>query len=192
MESWRPRRKQSRPCGEARLVVHQMGELWVPLKPLVSSSSPTSVHSLPTTSVAIWCNQDPCGIICAVVTWSLIAYASYVNTVSGEPLPFLRPSPLSPTPDSLPPSPQRTENTDRGLVGVVPSRRLELLGLRHYSGSGRLFPRSRYDGPPLNFALASPFPFPQPGNRAPGLGLIGLQVSSEPDGDEPSYVPYAA
>jgi hypothetical protein len=33
-------------------------------------------------SVATWCNQDPCGMICAMVTWGLILYAAYVNTVS--------------------------------------------------------------------------------------------------------------
>jgi hypothetical protein len=28
-----------------------------------------------------WCNQDPCGVICATITWLLILYAQYTITV---------------------------------------------------------------------------------------------------------------
>ncbi|CAM9812270.1 unnamed protein product, partial [Ectocarpus sp. 4 AP-2014] len=30
---------------------------------------------------AIWCNLDPCGLICAVITYGLVAYAQYAVTV---------------------------------------------------------------------------------------------------------------
>lgn len=29
---------------------------------------------------AIWCNPDPCGIICAFITYVLVAYAQYAVT----------------------------------------------------------------------------------------------------------------
>jgi len=29
----------------------------------------------------VWCNFDVCGIICACITWFLIAYAEYVTVV---------------------------------------------------------------------------------------------------------------
>ncbi|CAM9796828.1 unnamed protein product, partial [Discosporangium mesarthrocarpum] len=30
---------------------------------------------------ALWCNLDPCGIICAIITWSLVGYAQYTVTL---------------------------------------------------------------------------------------------------------------
>lgn len=33
-------------------------------------------------SVRQWCNTDPCGVVCASVTWGLILYAQYVINVS--------------------------------------------------------------------------------------------------------------
>lgn len=29
----------------------------------------------------IWCNKDPCGLICAFISWFLVLYAEYVVVV---------------------------------------------------------------------------------------------------------------
>lgn len=30
---------------------------------------------------AVWCNLDPCGLLCAVITYGLVAYSQYAVTV---------------------------------------------------------------------------------------------------------------
>lgn len=40
-----------------------------------------SVVYLQHTRAAVWCNLDPCGLICAAITYGLVAYSQYAVTV---------------------------------------------------------------------------------------------------------------
>jgi len=66
-------------------MVDSTDEISCPQVPSLNPHTPkhsTSSHPrVPRIRAAVWCNLDPCGLICAGITYFLVAYSQYAVTV---------------------------------------------------------------------------------------------------------------